>query len=136
MRKSRRHTILLYYANFIFASNIYDTATLYNNHTDYIPTQASFSLHHVKIAYRPPIYSMFLSPYMLIPNAYHTTGTAINPALSYSIMYALGIYYHHASLFCAVIYCADNNGLAMLSPPGLANPIIYNSERRDFFLAC
>ena len=133
--QSRRHTILLYYVKFIFASNIYDNATLYNNHTDYIPTQASFSLHHAKIAYRPPIYSMFLSPYMLIPSAYHATGTVINLALSYSIMYALGIYYHHASLFCAAIYCADNNGRAIISPQVSASQIIYNSERCDFFLA-
>lgn len=131
MRKSRHHTILLYYAKIIFASNIYDVAPLYNNHTDYIPTQASFSLHHAKIAYRPLIYSMSLSPYMSIPSAYHATGTVINLALSYSIMYALGIYYRHASLFCAAIYCADNNDRAILSPPGLANPIIY-----IFFLAC
>lgn len=134
--QSRRHTILLYYAKFIFASNIYDTATLYNNHTDYIPTQASFSLHHAKIVYLLPIYSMSLSPYMSIPSAYHATGTAINLALSYSIMYALGIYYRHASLVCAVIYCADNSDRAIISPPGLASQIIYNSERRVFFLAC
>ena len=131
MKKSHRHTILLYYAKFIFASNIYDNASQYNNHTDCISTLTSFSLHHAKIAYRPPIYSMSLSPYMLIPNAYHTTGTAINPALSYSIMYAPGIYYRLASLFCAVIYCADNSDRAIFSPPGLANPTIY-----IFFLAC
>lgn len=131
MRKSRRHTILLYYVKFIFASNIYDTATLYNNHTDCIPTLTSFSLHHVKIAYRLPIYSMFLSPYMSIPNAYHTTGTATNLALSYLIACAPGIYYRLASLFCAVIYCADNSGRAIISPPGLASQIIYK-----FFLAC
>ena len=131
MKKDFRHTLLLYYAKFIFASNIYDVAPLYNNHTDYIPTQASFSLHHAKIAYRPLICSMSLSPYMSIPSAYHATGTVINLALSYSIMYALGIYYRHASLFCAAIYCADNNDRAILSPPGLANPIIY-----IFFLAC
>ena len=129
--QSRRHTILLYYAKFIFASNIYDNASQYNNHTDCIPTLTSFSLHHAKIVYLRPICSMSLSPYTSIPNAYHTTGTAINLALSYSIMYALGIYYRHASLFCAVIYCADNNDRAILSPPGLANPIIY-----IFFLAC
>lgn len=131
MKKDFRHTPLLYYAKFIFASNIYDAAPQHNNHMDYIPTQASFSLRHAKIAYHSLIFSMFLSPYMLIPNAYHTTGTAINPALSYSIMYALGIYYRHATLFCEVIYCADNNGLAILSPPGLATQIIYK-----FFLAC
>ena len=131
MKKDFRHTPLLYYAKFIFASNIYDAAPQHNNHMDYIPTQASFSLRHAKIAYRPLIYSMSLSPYMLIPSAYHTTGTAINPALSYSIMYAMGIYYRHATLFYAVIYCADNNGLAILSPPGLATQIIYK-----FFLAC
>ena len=131
MRKSRHHTILLYYAKFIFASNIYDVAPLYNNHMDYIPTQASFSLHHAKIAYRPLICSMSLSPYMSIPSAYHATGTVINLALSYSIACARSIYYRHASLFCAAIYCADNNDRAILSPPGLANPIIY-----IFFLAC
>jgi len=131
MRKSRRHTILLYYVKFIFASNIYDTATLYNNHTDYIPTQASFSLHHVKIVYLLPICSTSLSPYMSIPNAYHTTGTAINLALSYSIMYAPGIYYRLASLFCAVIYCADNSGRAIISPQVSASQVIYK-----FFLAC
>lgn len=129
--QSRRHTILLYYAKFIFASNIYDNASQYNNHTDCIPTLTSFSLHHAKIVYRPLICSMSLSPYMSIPNAYHTTGTAINLALSYSIACARGIYYHHASLFCAVIYCADNNGRAIISPPGLASQIIYK-----FFLAC
>ena len=134
--QSRRHTILLYYAKFIFASNIYDNASQYNNHTDCIPTLTSFSLHHAKIVYRPLICSMSLSPYMSIPNAYHTTGTAINLALSYSIACARGIYYHHASLFCAVIYCADNNGRAIISPQVSASQIIYNSERCDFFLAC
>lgn len=131
MKKSHRHTPLLYYVKFIFASNIYDTAPQYNNHTDYSPTQASFSLHHAKTVYLRPICSMSLSPYMSIPNAYHTTGTAINLALSYSIMYAPGIYYRLASLFCAVIYCADNSGRAIFFPPGLANPTIY-----IFFLAC
>ena len=134
--QSRRHTILLYYVKFIFASNIYDNASQYNNHTDCISTLTSFSLHHAKIAYRPPIYSMFLSPYMLIPSAYHATGTVINLALSYSIMYALGIYYRPASLVCAVIYCADNNDRAIISPQVSASQIIYNSERCDFFLAC
>lgn len=135
MKKSHRHTPLLYYVKFIFASNIYDVSPLYNNHMDYIPTQASFSLHHAKIAYRPLIYSMSLSPYMLIPSAYHATGTAINLALSYSIICALDIYYRHATLFCAVIYCADNNGRATISPQVSATQIIYNSERYDFFLA-
>ena len=129
--QSRRHTILLYYAKFIFASNIYDVAPLYNNHTDYIPTQASFSLHHAKIAYRPLICSMSLSPYMSIPNAYHTTGTAINLALSYSIACARGIYYRHVSLVCAVIYCVDNSDRAIISPQVSASQIIYK-----FFLAC
>ena len=135
MKKNHRHTILLYYAKFIFASNVYDNASQYNNHTDCISTQASFSLHHAKIVYLRPICSMFLSPYTSIPNAYHTTGTAINLALSYSIACARSIYYRHASLFCAAIYCADNNGRAIISPQVSATQIIYNSERRDFFLA-
>lgn len=131
MKKVFRHTPLLYYAKFIFASNIYDIAPLYNNHMDCIPTPTSFSLHRAKIVYLLPICSTSLSPYMSIPNAYHATGTVINLALSYSIMYALGIYYRHASLFCAVIYCADNNDRAIFSPQVSASQIIYK-----FFRAC
>ena len=129
--QSRRHTILLYYAKFIFASNIYDNASQYNNHTDCNPTLTSFSLHHAKTVYLRPICSMSLSPYMSIPNAYHTTGTATNLALPYLIACARGIYYRHVSLVCAVIYCVDNSDRAIISPQVSASQIIYK-----FFLAC
>lgn len=129
--QSRRHTLLLYYVKFIFASNIYDNASQYNNHTDCISTLTSFSLHHAKIVYLRPICSMSLSPYTSIPSAYHATGTVINLALSYLIACARGIYYRLASLSYAVIYCADNSDRAIISPQVSASQIIY-----IFFLAC